>query len=162
MGEAKRRKKLDPNYGKKSYSIEFIDFETYKRDFVHRLDDDPDLKVPKEELELFNKTFWMGYINIEDSKYSFLVLLSTTKNDQGNLDLKSKIKIQTPDNPQHDRIIDQNFNKIENELLEVVEPKFGKFLMEEITQKMLEQEYEKYYFNDDDDDDDYEWFVKKL
>jgi len=158
MGEAKRRKKLNPDYGKKTYSIEFIDFETYKRDFVDRFDDDPNLKVPEEELELFNRTFWMGYINIQDSKYSFLLLLGTKETNQDGFQSGANLYIETSEKPEHKRIIAQNHHRIEEELLDKALPEFEKFLIEkmEVDDDYFDEDEDDFYDDDDHFDDDYD------
>lgn len=154
MGEAKRRKQLDSNYGKKQYSIEFLDYQSWKALFSEESMQDFVSKFKNEELikSLFQKVFWGGNIIIEDSSYIFTIKLVINNNKP---DLA--VYISSTDNDRHEMILEQNKDRIRQEMLEIVRPPF-----EKVIEKGIEEFMEEYLENFDDEFDEDEFNEDEL
>lgn len=121
MGEAKRRKSLDRNYGIKPYTIEFLDYESWKLSFNEKFQE---LLEEFEETEikedLYNKCMWFGKIIIENNSYNFEVKMMIGE-DKGLPEFD--VEFSEIENRKHERIIDYNQERISTEILEIIMPK---------------------------------------
>lgn len=141
MGEAKRRKRFDSNYGEKPYTIEFIDYERWITEFSPEDRQDlithspEDLENIKQEFE--DKTFWAGYLKLENNNYSFIALISENKDiydfiplieddDNGKTVYVDLRIIKDIDNKKHLKIIERNKEKIYEEISRIILPQYIK------------------------------------
>ncbi len=138
MAEAKRRKSLDSNYGKKSYRIEFLDYKSWKseitqEDFQQISNELGEIKLKED---LYNKLVWGGKIIIENNSYTFTFSIMI---DEEPTELN--LQITGIENKKHERIIDNNNERIATDILDII--------MSEI--KDLYLDFEQEYFDEDDD-----------
>lgn len=119
MGESKRRKQLDTNYGTKLYSIEFLDYESWKAKLpdgqLPYSIDDFDEETLKECFE--NKSLWGGNIKVEDRCYNFTAFIEEFKED-GTLQMEFSYELI--DNQKDKRIIERQEKKIVQEITDTI------------------------------------------
>ncbi len=175
MGEAKRRKQFDKNYGKKLYSIKFLDYESWKaqftpEEFQEYLDDELGEEDIKEFFE--DGMLWGGNIKIKNSSYPFMILTEEDDEEVLHLDLR----VKSANNKEHQRIIERNIEKIQKEFSDVIIPEYERLndekwekLKQETIKKFLEvlpeyideyedefDEYDDEFEEDEFDEDEFE------
>jgi hypothetical protein len=163
MGEAKRRKQLDEKYGKKEYSIEFLDYESWKAEFsAEEFQESLADELDEEDLKLLfeERILWGGNIKIEDSSYPFMILIE--EDDDGALDIELHVK--PANNTKHERIIQRNTEKIYTEISDIIIPEYERLNEENFQRKKekieeLLEVLQQYIDEDEDefDEDEYEF-----
>lgn len=138
MGEAKRRKQLDCDYGKKQYSLEFLDYQSWKAQCPEEImeeiiDDFEELEAIKFSYE---KLLWGVNVIIKDISNTLTLKLYMHDDDDS---LGIEFLLPPIKNKRHEVIIERNRDQIQDEIFSRVKSKFDELIDEEFLDEEREQ-----------------------